>query len=224
MMSPVTSNGSRQPCFYLSTHGSPGAGGLAPARVLCPHPLSAAPPDPLSGAAAQAPRPQRLPESPAQGTASTAHAWVPCPGPLPSSPVRAHARGTCPGPVLTPPARVPLLRMPEPPPPRSPSAGPPGRARASRGGPALGPDPAAAHQVLAVRGELAELTGELEQLGEVHGGRRPPRRTPRPGPCTAQPEREPPPQPPAPSPEVTAGGGRPRPIGGPGARAALWDL
>ena len=69
---------------------------------------------------------------------------------------------------------------------------------------ACGPGPAVAHQVLAVRGELAEQARELEHLGEVHGGR-----------CTrgtAKPRhgdrQAPPPRPAAtapPRPEVTEG-------------------
>lgn len=103
-----------------------------------------------------------------------ATAQVTCLGPLPRSPVCCTCPGTpsvapgpCPGHVSGP------LPAPRPCGPASClPAGLRGRLHSPiwgpRGGPDLGPCPAASHQVLAVRRELAELVGELEHLGEVH--------------------------------------------------------
>ena len=79
-------------------------------------------------------------------------AWNHCPGHLPGT----HTCYLHPGPRYAPPPW--FLAAPY-------------RHAPPRGRRALGPGPEAAHQVLAVRGELAEQARELEHLGEVHGGR-----------------------------------------------------
>lgn len=120
-------------------------------------------------AASRVPRTQQVSRYPARNH---------CPGHLP----RAHTCYLLPGPRYAPPPWF--------------LAAPCGYAP-PRGRRAFGPGPAAAHQVLAVRGELAEQARELEHLGEVHGGR-----------CTRGARQAPPARPAAtapPRPEVTEG-------------------
>lgn len=111
----------------------------------------------------------------------------PAQGPLP----RVSAGVTCPGSPASGVSPGPLLEARTGGPPSCP----------------LLPGPAAAHQVLAIRGELAEQAGELEHLGEIHGGLRPPA----PG-APLQPGLR---QPPTPRPEVTEGAEAPRSLSGP---------